>query len=91
MTDVPIRLLRDALQARHLAVAHGDLTPRKVLASADEIGELAATFEGMVAAIARAKARKAGIAPGNTDNLTPQVRAEIAAIDVRRASAKKKN
>lgn len=44
----------------------------------------------ILAAIARAKARKAGITPGNTDNLPPQVRAEIAAIDERRASAKKR-
>jgi two-component system, NtrC family, sensor kinase len=43
-----------AVTDRAKAVAHGDLTPRKVIASADEIGELATTFEGMVAAIARA-------------------------------------
>jgi electron transport complex protein RnfB len=43
----------------------------------------------ILAAIERAKARKAGIAPRNTDNLTPQARAEIAAIDARRAAAKK--
>lgn len=40
--------------ARAEAVAHGDLTPQPVVASPDEIGELATTFEGMVAAIARA-------------------------------------
>jgi len=45
-----------AVTDRAKAVARGDLTPRKVIASADEIGELAATFEGMVAAIARANA-----------------------------------
>jgi two-component system NtrC family sensor kinase len=38
------------------AVARGDLTPRKVMATDDEIGELATTFEGMVAAIQRARA-----------------------------------
>lgn len=43
-----------AVTDRAKAVAKGDLTPRKVIATADEIGELAATFEGMVAAIARA-------------------------------------
>jgi signal transduction histidine kinase len=37
------------------AVARGDLTPRAVVASEDEIGELATTFEGMVAAIQRAR------------------------------------
>ena len=36
------------------AVAKGDLTPHDVVASNDEIGELAATFESMVSAIARA-------------------------------------
>ncbi len=45
----------------------------------------------ILAAIERAKARKAGIAARNTDYLAPQVRADIAAIDVRRASAKKKD
>lgn len=39
---------------RAKAVARGDLTPRDVVASNDEIGELATTFEGMVGAIARA-------------------------------------
>lgn len=43
-----------AVTARAKAVAHGDLTPHPVVASQDEIGELATTFEGMVAAIARA-------------------------------------
>jgi Na+-translocating ferredoxin:NAD+ oxidoreductase subunit B len=44
----------------------------------------------ILAAIERAKARKAGVAPRNTDDLPLQVRAETAAIDARRASAKKK-
>jgi two-component system NtrC family sensor kinase len=48
----PLALVTD----RAKAVAQGDLTPRKVIASADEIGELAATFERMVSAIARANA-----------------------------------
>lgn len=39
---------------RAKSVARGDLTPRSVVASNDEIGELAQTFENMVAAIARA-------------------------------------
>lgn len=43
-----------AVTARAKAVASGDLTPREVVASRDEIGELATTFENMVAAIARA-------------------------------------
>ena len=45
-----------AVTARATAVAGGDLTPRPVVASNDEIGELAATFEAMVSNIARANA-----------------------------------
>lgn len=45
-----------AVTARAKAVARGDLTPHQVLATNDEIGELATTFEGMVAAIQRARA-----------------------------------
>jgi signal transduction histidine kinase len=45
-----------AMTERAKAVARGDLAPREVLATPDEIGELATTFEGMVAAIRRARA-----------------------------------
>jgi two-component system NtrC family sensor kinase len=45
-----------AVTERAQAVTRGDLTPRPVVGSNDEIGELAATFESMVAAIARANA-----------------------------------
>ena len=41
--------------ARAKAVARGDLTPHEIVATNDEIGELATTFEGMVAAIQRAR------------------------------------
>jgi signal transduction histidine kinase len=44
-----------AVTARAKAVARGDLTPHEVVASNDEIGELATTFEGMVGAIQRAR------------------------------------
>lgn len=46
----PLALVTD----RAKAVARGDLRPQPAVASKDEIGELATTFEGMVAAIARA-------------------------------------
>ncbi|HEX2676412.1 MAG TPA: HAMP domain-containing sensor histidine kinase, partial [Polyangiales bacterium] len=39
---------------RAKAVALGDMKPRPAIVSNDEIGELSATFEGMVSAIARA-------------------------------------
>jgi Na+-translocating ferredoxin:NAD+ oxidoreductase subunit B len=44
----------------------------------------------ILAAIERAQARKAGIAPRNTEALPPQVQAKIAAVDARRAAAKKR-
>jgi H+/Na+-translocating ferredoxin:NAD+ oxidoreductase subunit B len=44
----------------------------------------------ILAAMERAKARKAAIVPRNTDNLSPRVLAEIAAIDARRKAAKKR-
>lgn len=45
-----------AVTERAEAVARGDLSPRGVIASDDEIGELATTFESMVSAIQRARA-----------------------------------
>jgi two-component system, NtrC family, sensor kinase len=47
----PLALVTD----RAKAVAQGDLTARPVVASPDEIGELATTFENMVAAIGKAR------------------------------------
>lgn len=44
-----------AMTERAQAVARGDLSPRPVVATKDEIGELAATFENMVAAIQKAR------------------------------------
>jgi len=41
---------------RARAVAGGDLSPRELVSTQDEIGELALTFESMVAAIRRARA-----------------------------------
>lgn len=56
MTLYARRVLRPlaAVTERAHAVAAGDLTPRPVVEARDEIGELAATFESMVAAIAKA-------------------------------------
>ena len=45
-----------AVTERARAVARGELAPCSVIASDSEIGELATTFEGMVAAIRRARA-----------------------------------
>lgn len=44
----------NAVTRRAKAVAAGDLTPREVVDSNDEIGELAHTFENMVTAISKA-------------------------------------
>jgi two-component system NtrC family sensor kinase len=56
MTLYARRVLRPlaAVTERAQAVAAGDMAPRPVVAARDEIGELAATFESMVAAIAKA-------------------------------------
>ncbi len=56
MTLYARRVLRplSAVTDRAHAVAAGDMTPRPVVEAKDEIGELAATFESMVAAIAKA-------------------------------------
>jgi two-component system, NtrC family, sensor kinase len=52
------RVLRplSAVTERARAVAGGDLTPREIARTDDEIGELAQTFEDMVAAIRKARA-----------------------------------
>jgi two-component system NtrC family sensor kinase len=42
---------------RAQSVARGDLTPRDIVPSDDEIGQLAAAFERMVGAVARAQSR----------------------------------
>ncbi len=43
----------------------------------------------ILAALARAEARKTGIVPKNTDNLPPRAAAEFAAVDARRQAARK--
>lgn len=81
------RLLRPlaAVTARAKAVARGDLTPRKVVASNDEIGELAATFEGMVGAIKRANeqlvvAERLATAGKMAAHLTHEIRNPLSSI-----------
>lgn len=56
MTFYARRVLRPlaVVTERAHAVAAGDMTPRPVMQVKDEIGELAATFESMVAAIGKA-------------------------------------
>jgi len=51
------RVLRplSVVTARAKAVAGGDLTPREAVTDRSEIGELSTTFEGMVAAIQKAR------------------------------------
>ena len=49
-----------------------------------------AKMAAILAAIERAKARRAGITPRNTDTLPPQVRAGIADVDASRTAAKKR-
>ena len=44
----------------------------------------------ILAAIERAKARKAAVKPANTENLPARIQAEIAAIEARRTAAKKR-
>lgn len=52
-----------------------------------EAGEDDAKKAAITAAIERAKAQKAEVAPQNTENLPPAVQAEIAETDARRAAA----
>jgi electron transport complex protein RnfB len=77
------------LRLEREAAAHAERLARK---AQEKSGQPVpdAKKAAIVAAVERAKARLAGITPRNTDNLPPQVRADIAAIDARRASAKKR-
>lgn len=70
--------------ARHAQKAHGAKTEASAAApAADDEAKKAA----IAAAMERARAQKAEVAPQNTDNLSPAVQAEIAEIDARRAQA----
>jgi electron transport complex protein RnfC len=68
---------KDAL----LAVADGETVPATTAAPADDKAALIA------AAQARAAARKAAVAPQNTENLTPDQQAQIDEAEARRAQA----
>jgi signal transduction histidine kinase len=70
---------------RAQAVAEGDLTPREAMAANDEIGELSQTFEGMVAAIARARsellqAERLAVAGKMAAQITHEIRNPISAM-----------
>jgi signal transduction histidine kinase len=81
------RVLRPLAEVteRAKAVARGDLTPRRVVASRDEIGELASTFERMVTAIARANeqlvaAERLATAGKMAANITHEIRNPLSSI-----------
>ena len=90
--------LADAARARfqfrglRLARDHEERAERLTRKAREKLGEALPDAKKAVilAALERAKARKAGIAPRNTEDLPPQVAAEIAAITARRAAARKR-
>ena len=75
------RLARDATERAERLARKAEQKPEHAMPDAKRAA--------ILAAVERAKARKAGIAPRNMDSLSPQVRTQIAAIDARRAAAKK--
>lgn len=66
---------------------------RKALDKKPKAGDADAKQEEIAAALARVKARKSGqsTAPANTDNLSAEQRAKIAAVDQRRAATRNEN
>ena len=85
---------RSRFQFRGVRLARGEAEHARRLAWKDEDkrGQPMADAKKAVilAAIARAKARTAAVQPRNTDRLPPRAQAELAAIDPRRAAAKKR-
>ncbi len=75
------RLERDAAERAERLARKAQRKPEQAMPEAKRAA--------ILAAVERAKARKAASAPRNTDRLSPQVRSQIAAIDARRAAAKK--
>ena len=81
--------LRDARLAREQAERAQRLAQRSLAARSEEPAATDPKRAAILAAIERAKAKRAAAAPRNTDGLPPEIRARIAEIDVRRAAAKK--
>jgi electron transport complex protein RnfB len=88
--------MADAARARfqfrslRLACDEAERAERLARKAQEKSGQPDAKKAMILAAIERAKARTADIAPTNTGKLTAQVQAGIAAIDARRAAAKKR-
>jgi electron transport complex protein RnfC len=78
------RLARIEREKQERAAKHAQ---KAAGAKAEAAGGDDAKKAAIAAAVERAKAQKAEIAPQNTDNLPPTVQAEIAATDARRAEA----
>lgn len=81
--------LRDARLAREQAERAERLAQRSLAARSDEPEATDPKRAAILAAIERAKAKRAAATPRNTDGFPPGIRAKIAEIDVRRAAAKK--
>ncbi len=81
--------LRDARLAREQAERAERLALRSLAARSDVPAATDSKRAAILAAIERAKAKRAAATPRNTDGLSPEIRAKIAEIDLRRAAAKK--
>ena len=77
--------LRHGRLAGAAAERAGRLARRALAAKPDQ----PAATDRKRAAMERARAKRAAVAPSNTDDLPPGIRAKIAEIDARRAAAKK--
>jgi electron transport complex protein RnfB len=93
-TETMAKAARERFQLRRLRLARdqAERTERVARKVEEKSGQSipAAKQAAILAAVERAKARLAGIEPRNTVNLPAQVQAEIAAVDARRAAAKKR-
>ena len=91
-TDAIAAAARARFQFRNLRLARDEAERAARLARKvqEKSGQPDAKKTMILAAIERAKARAAGIAPRNTDKLPAQIQAGIATIDERRTAAKKR-